>query len=333
MLTLEVISPGFFTTVQDLGRRGYRQFGLPRGGAADVFALQVANVLVGNPHDAAGLECTATGPALRLLRPALLSCTGAGAPCLNGELLPSQASFHARVGDLLAIRPAPPGLRAYLAVSGGIDVPVVMSSRSTCLKAGFGGHQGRPLRAGDVLSCEPRRGGRPARAPTGEVDGSGPLRVILGPQDDRFTREGLATLLHSEYRVTHECDRMGCRLQGPPIGHAGPADIVSDGVPEGSLQVPAGGQPILMLCDGQPTGGYAKPAVVISADLGRVAQLVPGSAVTFSVVNREQARAAREAQRRYLARVEDAMRAVNSYRSFRVHLQGRSYHVEVEELP
>lgn len=333
MLTLEVISPGLLTTVQDLGRRGYRQFGLPRGGAADALALQVANLLVGNPQDAAGLECTSTGPALRLLRPALLSCTGAGVPCLNGELLPGQASFHARAGDLLEIRPGRPGLRAYLAVSGGIDVPVVMGSRSTCLKAGFGGHQGRALRAGDVLSCGPRAGGRPARAPDGGRDETGPLRVILGPQDDRFTREGLATLLHSEYRVTPDCDRMGCRLQGPPIGHVGPADIVSDGIPEGSIQVPANGQPIIMLCDGQPTGGYAKPAVVISADLGRAAQLAPNSTVAFLAVSREQARAAREAQRRYLTRVEDMMQAFKSSRSFRVRVQDQVYQVKVEELP
>jgi len=333
MHTLEVISPGLLTTVQDLGRRGYRRFGLPRCGAADAFSLQVANLLVGNSQDAAGLECTATGPALRLLRPALLGCVGAGLPYLNGELLPGRASFHGRAGDFLEIRPAPPGLRAYLAVSGGIDVPVVMGSRSTCLRAGFGGYQGRPLRAGDVLACGPRRSGRPARAPAREADETGPLRVILGPQDDRFTREGLATLLDAEYRVTAECDRMGCRLQGPPIAHRGPADIVSDGVPEGSIQVPSGGLPIIMLCDGQPTGGYAKPAVVISADLGRVAQLAPHATVAFRAVGREEARAAREAQQRYLAHLADMLQASTGYRSFHVRVQGRSYQVTVEELP
>ncbi|MEW6524445.1 MAG: biotin-dependent carboxyltransferase family protein [Bacillota bacterium] len=333
MQAFEVISAGILTTVQDLGRRGYRRFGLPRSGAADGFSLQLANILVGNPRDAAGLECTAVGPTLRVLGPALVSCTGAFAPVLNGSAWPPDVSFWVNPGDTLELRPTGEGLRGYLGVSGGIDVPVVMGSRSTCLKAGFGGYHGRALQAGDVLACRPGPGARPARAPAGRETGCGPLRVILGPQDDLFTREGLAALLESEYRVTSQCDRMGCRLQGPPVTHSGRADILSDGVPEGSIQVPGNAQPIILLCDGQPTGGYAKPAVVISADLGRAAQLAPGATVSFAQATREKARAALLCQQAYLDRAERLAQAALGSRLYQLRVQGRAYRVQVEELP
>ncbi len=292
-VSIEVLRPGFLTTVQDRGRFGYQKFGVPVSGALDAVALRVANILVGNPQGAAALEMTALGPHLRFMADAVVALSGAEIEAaLDGEPTPWHRSFLVRTGQMLDVQACPRGLRGYLAIAGGIDVPIVLGSRSTCLVASFGGFQGRPLLAGDVLRVGPPSGslqelaGREAPEDWRPRHGS-PLavRVVLGPQEDAFTEEGRRTFLASEYRVTPHADRMGYRLEGPVILHRSSADIISDWVPLGGVQVPGDGKPIILLADRQTTGGYAKIATVIGPDIGRVAQLRPGDTLSFGAVS------------------------------------------------
>jgi antagonist of KipI len=302
MVALEVLEGGMLTTVQDLGRYGYERYGVPVAGAMDPFALQVANALVGNSLGEAALEITIVGPTLRATESCLIAVTGADLSFrLNGRLLPSWMAVFVRRGWTIEFGKRKRGCRAYLAVAGGIDVPVAMRSKSTYLRGGFGGFEGRTLRAGDIIPI-----GRPAfhvpslagrDFPTDlipEYSDAPEVHVILGPQDDYFTEKGIATFLSSEYEVSPTSDRMGYRLQGPEIAHKEQADIISDGIVLGSVQVPADRQPIVMMADHQTTGGYPKIATVISADIPLLAQCMPGaSTVTF------RATAVEEAQARY----------------------------------
>jgi biotin-dependent carboxylase-like uncharacterized protein len=264
----------------------------------DPFALRAANLLVGNPPEAAALEITLVGPTLRATEPVLIAVTGADlALRVNGWDLPPWMAVYVRQGWLIEFGGRRVGCRAYLAVAGGIGVPPVLGSRSTCLSGGFGGYEGRALRAGDVLLIGqvsfhlPSLAGRSFPAGLLPPCGDTPeVHVVLGPQDDYFTAEGVATFLGAEYRVGSLSDRMGYRLQGPPILHRGATGIISDGVPLGAVQVPADGQPIVMMADRQTTGGYPKIATVISADVPLLAQCMPGqSTVRFKVVSVEEA--------------------------------------------
>jgi antagonist of KipI len=299
-LGFEVLRPGFLTTVQDRGRAGYQRFGVPVSGAVDQIALRVGSVLVGNPQAAGALEIALQGPKLRLLEDAVLALTGAEfAATLDEEPVPWYESFAAHRGQVLDIQGVLRGLRAYLSVAGGIDVPVILRSRSTCLVAHFGGFHGRALQPGDMLPI-----GRPARALEGLTGWAAPekwrwndgspvmLRVVWGPQDDAFTEEGRGTFLESTYQVTPHADRMGCRLDGPRIAHRLSADILSDWIPPGGIQVPGDGRPIILLVDRQTTGGYAKIATVIGPDISLVAQARPGDALRFQAIGLTEAQGA-----------------------------------------
>ena len=299
-MALEVLDGGLLTTVQDLGRYGYERLGVPVAGAMDPFALQAANILVGNRPGEAALEITLVGPTLRATESCLIAITGADlSPRLNGQEMPMWMAVFVRKGWLIEFGERKSGCRAYLAVAGGIDVPPIMGSKSTYLRGGFGGFEGRALKEGDLIPI-----GRPAyhlpslagnefpadRIP--EYSDAPEVCVILGPQDDHFTEEGIATFLSSEYKVSPASDRMGYRLQGPEIAHKGPTGIISDGIALGSVQVPADRQPIVMMADRQTTGGYPKIATVISADIPLLAQCVPGaSTVTFKAITVEEAQA------------------------------------------
>jgi biotin-dependent carboxylase-like uncharacterized protein len=292
MDAFEVLQPGLLTTVQDRGRFGYQKYGVPVSGAVDDTALRLGNRLVGNPSDAAGIEITLLGPTLRFRADAVIALTGAETRAqLDDARLPRATSLRVRAGQVLSVGPCVRGLRCYLAIAGGIDVPVVLGSRATNLVAGFGGFQGRALAAGDVLSAGP------AAAPAEDLAGrtvpprwcprfESPVtvRVVLGPQADGFTSEGLETFLRSPYQVTHQTDRMGCRLDGPAIAHRGAPDILSDWIPLGAVQVPGNGRPIILLADRQTTGGYPKIATAIAPDLGPVAQGRPGDTIRFQAI-------------------------------------------------
>ena len=295
---LEVVRAGFFTTVQDLGRYGAQRYGVPVAGAMDLFAFRAANRLVGNPDASAGLEVTMGGLELRALAPAAVAVTGADVHAqLNDRPVPQWHGFALRPGDIVRLGSATGGMRSYVAIGGGIDVPLVLGSRSTYLKSGIGGIEGRPLRDGDRIPGTVGEGPRPriGQLPRAFIPRYGArhvVRVVLGPQEDAFTPDGVRTFLSSVYRVSPKSDRVGCRLEGPKVEHTGGPDIVSDGSPFGAVQVAGDGLPIVLLADRGTAGGYTKIATVISADLMYLAQAAPGDEVLFRDVSVDEARAA-----------------------------------------
>jgi antagonist of KipI len=314
---LAVVDPGLLTTVQDLGRPGYQRLGLPPSGPLDRLAFVVANRLVGNPDGAAGLELTLRGPRLEAGAECLVAVTGAEMGyAVNGQEAPTWTAVRLAPGDVVSFRMVTAGCRAYLAVAGGIDVPAVLGSRATYLRGRLGGLEGRALRKGDALpvgaparaaSAAEGRAVAPARRPTypSEIE----CRVVPGPQDDRFTKEGWAALLGAPYEVAPQADRMGYRLKGPVIGHAAGHDIMSDGIPLGGIQVPGEGQPIVLLVDRQTTGGYTKIATVISVDIGRIGQTRPGHRVRFQAVDVARAHAVLREEAAWLAETLPAQRS------------------------
>ena len=292
---IRVVEPGPLTTVQDLGRRGYLRYGIPESGPIDRAAFVLANRLVGNPDAAAGLECTLAGPRLEILAPGALAATGAEMPLsVNDRQAPRWRTVAVRAGDIVSLGLARRGIRGYLAFAGGLDLPLVLGSRATYLRGQLGGYNGRALRRGDALRLG---AGRPAPARVvraGSIpryDGEAAIRVVLGPQADRFTPAGIATFLEGAYEMLPQSDRMGARLLGPRIAHARGHDIVSDGIPFGGVQVVGDGQPIVLLADRQSTGGYTKIATVCSVDVGRVGQLRPGARLRFQEITVEAAHA------------------------------------------
>ncbi|MEE9199480.1 MAG: biotin-dependent carboxyltransferase family protein [Dehalococcoidia bacterium] len=337
MEVIEVVEPGLLTTVQDLGRYGYLRHGVPISGAMDPFALRVANILVGNPEGEACLEITVMGPRLSFLSDSLIALTGADlTPTLDGEPLPMWEAVAVRGESTLSFGESRDGSRAYLALAGGIDVPTVMGSRSTYLKAGLGGLEGRPLKASDRLKTPTpspphhRPGGR---VPRGLIPSYGRrhlLRVITGPQDDAFTNRGLETFLGSGYTITPQSDRMGYRLEGPEIEHKGGSDIISDGIPFGGIQVAGDGMPIVLMADRGTSGGYTKIATVISVDLGELAQGMPGDEVRFRAVGIEQAHEALRQQERALDRLKAHVGSPQAARRFRMRLDGVDYEVSLD---
>ncbi|HUU35133.1 MAG TPA: biotin-dependent carboxyltransferase family protein [Vicinamibacterales bacterium] len=304
---LVVLRPGLLTTVQDLGRWGSQALGVPVAGPMDTFAHRLANALVGNPAAAATLEVTLLGPELRAERALVVAVAGAAFELtVDGRPVGHQASFALAPGAVLRFGVRQGGSRAYLAVAGGIDTPPVLGSRSTHLVSGMGGLAGRALVSGDVLPVgTPTRGGPPraGRPLTRPVPAARPaLRVMLGPQDAWFSRQSVETLLHELYRVSTKSNRMGFRLEGPALAVVRPEEALSEPVPFGAIQVPAGGAPILLMADRQTAGGYPKIATVITADLPVAGQLGPGDVVTFTACIRAEARAALLARERELLR-------------------------------
>ncbi len=277
---MKIINPGPLTTIQDGGRHGYMAMGFPVSGAADQAAYRIANLLVGNDPAAAVLEMTMGGITAEFEEHAAIAFTGADmAAAINGTPVPVYTSLEVHPGDRLTMGFATRGCRAYLAFGGGIDAPVVMGSRSVNPKCGIGSK----LAAGDRVAFLPGTPFRARRAAVPEYDRV--IRVIPGPQADCFTADGMKTFLNSEYEVTPLSDRMGCRFKGEAVSAVGSADIISDGMPLGGIQIASDGQPIIMQADRQTTGGYAKIATVISADLPKVAQLRPGDKVRFQSVS------------------------------------------------
>jgi biotin-dependent carboxylase-like uncharacterized protein len=279
--TLEVVRAGLLSTVQDLGRPGLAHLGVPRSGAADPDSLRLANRLVGNPPDAAGIETTVLGIDVRVDRPGWVAVTGA--PCrvtLDGRPGHLDTAQYVPAGTAVSVGPATAGLRSYLAVAGGIAVLPVLGSRSTDTLSGIGPP---PLAEGTVLPV----GGLPTRpaavdvAPRPGIPGVAWLRLIPGPRDDWFTGESLREFFASSYLVTTSTNRVGARLAGPPLVADHRGGLPSEGMVLGAVQVPAGGQPIVFLADHPTTGGYPVVGVVHPDDLWLVAQAAPGTGVRF----------------------------------------------------
>jgi biotin-dependent carboxylase-like uncharacterized protein len=304
---IRIADPGPQTTVQDLGRFGQLRQGIPPSGPMDVRAFLIANRLVGNADSAAALECTLMGPRFSVEAPCAIAVTGADVPVtVNGEAAPTHATLVLKDGDAVRIGAARAGVRAYVAFSGGLDVPLALGSRATYLRGRLGGVGGRALRRDDVLRLLPAPVPGPrvlSAAPDTPLDAEPEMRVVLGPDVERFTEEGVAAFLGGPYELLPQSDRMGARLRGPRIAHAGGHDIISDGIALGSIQVPGDGQPIVLLVDRQSTGGYTKLATVCSFDIGRIGQVKPGQRVHFRAIAIAEAHRLRRAWDAELARV------------------------------
>ena len=311
-MSIKVIQGGFLTTVQDLGRFYYQQFGVSPGGAMDGRSLRLGNILVGNDENTAGLELTATGPLLEFWSDTVIAVTGGDMqPCINHVPIQMYRAIRVKKGDMISFRGLKSGFRSYLTFSGGVDVEPIMGSRSTLLKAGIGGYKGRKLQTGDMIPLgTPRKDlYRFSQRVLPQEDYSSnvvTLRILLGPQEDRFTANGLRTLLKQQYCVSEQCDRMGYRLEGPAIEHKSDANIITDGIALGSIQVPGDGKPIIMMADRQSTGGYTKIGTVISSDIPKLAQCRPGTMLQFQTIDIEKAQAFYRQERREYEDLKEA---------------------------
>jgi biotin-dependent carboxylase-like uncharacterized protein len=296
MKLFHVLKPGAFTIVQDLGRYGYLRYGVPVSGAMDTFSHVTANLLVANHPNDATLEITLLGPELESLAETEIAITGANlSPKINKTNAPMWRTVRIKKGDIISFGTPQNGCRAYLAVRGGINVPEVLGSRSTYTRGGFGGINGRPLRAGDTIYGFNKTKSLSVklempRELVPEYPKEYVVRAILGPQAESFTKKGIETFFSSVYTITTESDRMGYRLDGPSIEHVDKADIVSDAILPGAVQVPESGKPIIMMRDAQTTGGYTKIAVVTTPDLSLLAQAKPGNTIKFVKTSLAEAR-------------------------------------------
>jgi len=308
-MSLVVLKPGLLTTVQDQGRPGYQRYGIAVGGAVDAFSARVANLVVGNDPREALLEIALLGPDLRAAADLLVAFCGAEFDFrIGGQPAPHDRPLFVPAGAVLSFGAARSGARGWLAVAGGVDVPLVLGSRATYVRARLGGHEGRPLVAGDVLKLGPaspwaetlRRklapGGPGAAAAwsvrpatLGRVVGGARVRVVRGPEWESFGAYSQQTFFAAGYAVTKDVDRMGMRLQGPALSLRQPREEISSAVNVGVVQVPPSGQPIVLLVGRQSVGGYPRIAAVARVDLGKLAQFKAGDEIQFEEITLRQA--------------------------------------------
>jgi antagonist of KipI len=338
---LLVLKPGAQSIIVDSGRYGYQASGVPPSGPMDEYSMGLANLLAGNGRGEACLEVLLGGMELLFERPCAFAVSGASVPLfLDESPVALHSTLHAEAGSILRLGMAEEGLRAYIAVRGGFSLPFVMGSRSTFMRGGFGGFNGRALSAGDRLAfrlsdAAPAGGAAcpDITAPAAALPSFSRelcLRVIPGPESERFSEEGLRRLYGEPYALSPKSDRMGCRLEGPAIGHRSGADIVSSGVQTGTVQVPGDGQPIVLMADRQTTGGYTRIAQVIRADLPLLAQARPGERIRFHKVSIEEAIAALKRREALLRGIADAPGA--GVKRYRVTVDGVVFDLSVEEL-
>ena len=311
-MTIKVEQPGLLTTVQDTGRFGKYDIGMPPSGAMDVYSYQIGNYLVGNEEGAAGLEITYWGPALEFTEDAVIAITGAEMPPkINDEAAATWEALKVEAGDVLSFDYLKSGARSYLAVAGGVDVPTFLGSRSTYTLIGLGGHEGRALQEGDELKIGEARNGADGWAGMALDEGQIPtypteteLRVIIGLASYRITEEGMEEFLNTEWTVTPDADRVGYRYTGgqlefvereqPAGAGAEQANVVDFGYPVGSIQVPGGVEPIILMNDAVTGGGYATIGTVISVDRDKLAQTKTNDKTRFRSVDLEEALEARK---------------------------------------
>lgn len=313
MTDLVVKSCGSMTSLQDRGRLGYQGFGVSPSGAMDRRALAMANVLVGNAPETAAIEFMNLGGAFTCEGGDLhVALVGAGcAMSIDGTPVASQTSVFLKEGQSLEVGHPRTGTFAYLAVAGGFAVEPELGSLSFHLRSRLGGLKGAPLKAGDRLPCWAEAQDRePMHLAVDPVEESGPIRVMMGPQDDYFTPETIRLFLESEFTISPQADRMGFQLTGPRLEHAKGFNIVSDGIVDGHIQVPGSGQPIVLMRDRQTAGGYPKIATMISADLARFAQMRPGMSVRFKAVERDEAVAAARQLREWITSLPSSLTPV-----------------------
>lgn len=296
---MKIIKGGLLSTVQDGGRIGYQQYGVPVSGVMDFYAYRLGNILVRNREDAAVIEVTMMGFAAEFLEESIIAVTGGDlTPTLNSRPIGMWETISVVPGDKLAFQRVRSGCRSYVAIAGGIDVPKVMDSRSTYRRGGFGGYRGRALQNGDELKIGKGKEElktltrRSLQEHAMEYPSEITIRVVAGPQEEAFKEEGITDFYNGGYKVTMESDRMGFRLEGEKIVHRDKSEIISDGIAMGAIQVPGHGLPILMMADRQTSGGYPKIANVITADLPKLAQAKSGDTLRFQKVTVEEAQEA-----------------------------------------
>jgi len=301
---IKIINPGIYVSVQDKGRNGYFEMAMPPSGAMDEYSFIAANLLVGNEENAACLEVTYLGPTIEFQEDYTIAITGGEMPPkINGERIPMWQSVQVKTGDILSFDFITKGARTYIAISGGIDVPVVMGARSTYTSIGIGGYKGRPLKEGDVL--ESRIGNHDhvhkelpsSYIPNFKTDYE--INVVLGMCSYRFTEDSIKDFFECEWKVTPEADRVGYRLKGiqlqfkereQPFGAgSNPSNIVDSGYPIGSIQIPNGTEPIVLLRDGVTCGGFVTLGTVVSSDLNTMGQIKTGETIKFNQVSMEEA--------------------------------------------
>jgi biotin-dependent carboxylase-like uncharacterized protein len=311
---LKITEPGVAATLQDCGRYGAQRFGVPISGALDAVSLQIANILVGNPPCTAAIEILGAGLTLEVEAESVtLALAGMAAPLtLQGEKvavrIPPFRSISARRGDTVRIPPPKDGVVCYLAFEGGFDVPPALGSVSTYRRAALGGFHGRALCAGDRLPLRLVSSERPPVCLDVDIRAPSVLRVMRGPNVDYFTRGAFETLFASAYTVASASDRMGLRLEGPALERSIGGEIASEGTTAGALQVPSGGQPIMLLADRQTTGGYPRIATVTGADIAAAGRLAAGMSVRFEEVSRDEAVRLLKTQRDWLASLPGLLR-------------------------
>ncbi|MCR5175487.1 MAG: biotin-dependent carboxyltransferase family protein [Anaerovibrio sp.] len=347
-MSIKILNGGLMTTVQDMGRFGYQASGMQVSGVMDVYSASIANTLVGNDVRAAVLETTFLGPELEIMDSCLIAVAG-GLPELmvDGQKVECYKALRLNKGQKLRCGGMSQGIRSYIAVAGGFSVPEILESRSTNLKLGIGGLEGRQLAAGDILAIgEPSDfakailAGKAMPGSCRPVTGQGDvteLRVVLGPQDNYFSSTTINEVFaQGIYTVSNNSDRMGYRLEGEPVKWENDKDMITDGIVFGSVQIPPNGQPIIMMADHQTTGGYPKIATVISADLPVLAQCTPGTRVHFSIVTVQEAqRIYREFVSGLNNRLENIKRSPvgkNKVVNYELKVNGQLFQVSVEEM-
>ncbi len=324
-MAIRVQSPGLLTTVQDAGRFGKYDIGMPPSGAMDLFSYEVGNYLVGNDPGAAGLEITYLGPQLQFTSGAIIAITGADMPPrINGEEAATWETLRVGEGDVLSFDYLKDGARSYLAIAGGIDVPEFLESRSTYTLIGLGGHEGRALQEGDELRAGASADGSSLVGKSVDAghmpdfSGSGEIRVMIGMCSYRLTGDSLRGFLQTEWTVTPDANRTGYRMRGgelafvereqPAGAGSDPANVVDLGYPVGSIQVPGGVEPIVLMNDAVTGGGYATIGTVISVDRDRLAQTKTNDTVRFRSVTLDEALDARRERQRRLGRIREALK-------------------------
>jgi len=337
MPKLLVQDSGPLTTVQDRGRFGYQKFGMPTAGAMDKFSYKIANLLVGNKEEGV-LEYTYNGPKLKFEQDAIIAVTGAKSEVkLNGKNIKMWQSQYIKKGDILQILPSQKGLRGYIAFKSGFNLPETMGSKSTYLRADLGGYEGRKLENGDVLEINNEvtkknytfKSLEKAYRPDFSKN---KIRVIMGPQDDYFTKSGISKFLEGEFKVSNQADRMGYRLEGPKIEHEDGADIISEGIAEGSIQVAGNGKPIIMLADRQTTGGYTKIATVITVDIDLVSQKKPGDLMFFEKIDLKSAQKLLNKRKEIYKNIKKQNRQLTDSKHYNIKINGEKHEVELREI-
>lgn len=338
MNQFEILNPGPLTLIQDSGRYGYQKSGVPVSGAMDNFSYKISNMLLGNDENEAVLEFTFLGPKINFNSKCTIAITGGeSSPKLNEKPVPLWKTIKVKPGDKLSFGVMSKGCRGYISFSGGIDVPMVMGSRSTYTKGKIGGFEGRQLKTGDILQIKnlgyPFTEKKLPKKYIPSYSNNYELRVVLGPQDDYFTSEGIESFLSNKYSITNECDRMGIRLDGVKIEHLSGGDILSDGIVSGSIQVPGHGKPIIMMTDCQTTGGYTKIATVISSDLRYLAQARPGDTLSFKKINVEDGHRLFIENTELIKKIEKDLshQKDSSGKAFKITVNSKIYNIEVFE--